>query len=381
MNNASQHNNILQKMKKGLKSVIVLMVMLTISCTQSQVQEQSEETELIELTEEQFTTNAMELAPMSVVVMDSVVECNGQLIPARGGEVQLGIPLSGIVKSVYVQEGQKVEKGQLLAEIGGNEMIEIQRELAVSATENEQLQSEYARIKLLYEGQAVSEKEYKASMSAGKTALARYKSLKMRVQELGLPVSRVESGEFFGAYPVVATLSGQLSGFDLKPGSRVETSTPIAGIVNPGMLQLKLSVYESDAEKVKSGQEVQFRLPSGTKVHSARVSRIAAVLTEPARILEVYADITSSGVLLANQVVSCNLIVKSDSVNALPLDAIAKTETGKKVLVVEKKVNGSYYFNPTEVITGRQRNGYVEITSPFMKGEILVKGIYTIQLN
>lgn len=380
MKQASKRNFLVGCRLSGKQSLVLGLVVLMVSCNQQPAGEKEEESDLITVTEQQFTSNSMKLAPMRVQVMDSVVHCSGQLIPVKGGQVNLGVPLSGIVKSVYVQEGQRVEKGQLVAEVGGNEMIELQREFAVSSAEYDRLESEHIRIKQLYEQNAVSEKDFKSVLSAYKTALASYKSLKLRIEQLGLSASRIEAGEFYGVYPVRANLTGQLTNLVVKPGARVETSVSIAEIVNSAKLQLKMSVYESDASLVEIGQRVEFGNSSDTKVLSAQVSRIAAGLSEPARTLEVYADITTPGSMLVNQMVSCKLIVKRDSVNAVPVEAVGKTETGMVLLVVDKKEKDTYYFKKCDIQTGRQQDGFFEVKSPFVTGEILVKGVYTIQL-
>ena len=358
---------------------VAMFVTAMISCRQQPVEEQIETSELLVLTEEQFAANRMELAPVSTVEMDSVVRCTGQLLPVKGGVIGISVPVSGFVQSVAVQEGQRVQKGQVLVTVGGNELVELQRDLAVSAAEFERFESEHSRLKLLYDQKAVSEKEFQVIRSEFKRAQAIYQSLKLKIQGLGLSTRKIEEGDFYTAYSLRAPMSGQISTLDVQPGAGVESGHLLAEIVNTNQLQLKMAVYESDAGLVQTGQLVQFRLGTDELI-KAVVSRIAAGFSEPSRTLQVYADILTDRSLLVNQLVECELIVSSHRVAAVPDEAVVRSETGLVVLVMAKKEKGKYYFNPLNVVVGRQTKGYTEIKSDAIKGEILVKGLNTIQL-
>lgn len=358
---------------------IVLLVLILISCKQQPDEESNEAPELLVLTEEQFAANRMELAPVSTVEMDSVVRCTGQLLPVKGGVIGISVPVSGFVQSVAVQEGQRVQKGQVLVTVGGNELVELQRELAVSAAEFERFELEYSRLKLLYDQKAVSEKEFQVIRSEFKRAQAIYQSLKLKIQGLGLSTMKIEEGDFYTSYSLRAPMSGQIRALDIQPGAGVESGHLLAEIVNTNQLQLKMAVYESDAGLVQTGQRVQFRLGSEEMV-KAVVSRIAVGLSEPSRTLQVFADVSTDRPLLVNQLVECELIVSSSRVSAVPSEAVVQSEAGPVVLLLEKKEKGKYYFNPLHVVIGRQMNGYTEIKSDAIKGEILVKGLNTIQL-
>ncbi|MBN2812513.1 MAG: hypothetical protein JXQ80_00480, partial [Bacteroidales bacterium] len=74
------------------------------------------------------------------------------------------------------------------------------------------------------------------------------------------------------------------------------------------------------------------------------------------------------------------IVTGTDSVYALPVDAIVKTETGHVVLVLNKKDDETYFFDKKAVNIGRQYNGLYEILSDKIDGEIIVKGLYNISL-
>ncbi|MCE1156815.1 MAG: efflux RND transporter periplasmic adaptor subunit [Bacteroidales bacterium] len=358
---------------------LALFFLIMISCQQQPVQDTKDAPDGVGITEEQFEANHMQLASVSMLVMDSTVRCSGQLIPVKGGAVSISVPLSGVVRAVYVQDGQWVQEGQLLAEIGGNELIELQREMAVAAAEFERRHSEYRRLKVLYEQNAISEKEYQTNFSEFRMAQANYESLKLKIKMAGLSPAKIEAGEFFTAYPLKAQMSGQITDFTVRAGAAVESATLLGGIVDARKLQLKMEVHESDAGLVRRGQNVYFSVASEAGKLKASVSRIATGLSESSRTLQVFADIESTRPLLVNRMVECELIISSDSVPAVPDEALIKGDAGYQVLILDKKTNGTYYFKKSDVLIGRQMNGFVEIKGAPIEGDLLVKGAYPLQ--
>src|SRR5262245_44589839 len=55
--------------------------------------------------------------------ISSVVKATGVIRPRVGAEVRVGSRISGVVKRLYVQVGDAVEKGHLLAELDDRDLI------------------------------------------------------------------------------------------------------------------------------------------------------------------------------------------------------------------------------------------------------------------
>ena len=75
---------------------------------------------------------------------------------------------------------------------------------------------------------------------------------------INLSLEKVEAGDIEPAYPVVAPISGYLTGFNATNGQFVERQFEAAKIVNPRELKLELNVFEKDVQKLKPGQQVIF---------------------------------------------------------------------------------------------------------------------------
>lgn len=150
-----------------------------------------QESGFIEITNQQFSTDAMQLGKMETKTFESTVKCNGSVVPLANGMAKVNAPVSGVIKKIYFRHGQFVEKNQALLEISGNEIIDIQKEFAETAAQYKRLESEYVRIKSLYNEKVTSEKDFITIESEFKALMARYNGLKIKIESLGFSISKI----------------------------------------------------------------------------------------------------------------------------------------------------------------------------------------------
>ncbi len=85
--------------------------------------------------------------------------------------------------------------------------------------------------------------------------------------------------------------------------------------------------------------------------------------------------------MVNNQFVEGVVYTKIDSVLAVPETAVVYAENNAYLLMYEKEEDTSFFFQKVKVTTGRIANNYIEITDQLPKGNLLVKGIYNIQIE
>lgn len=335
----------------------------------------------IEITQQQFTTDGMQIGEAEKITFESIVKCNGTIVPLPNGMTSLHVPLAGVIKTINCQSGQPVEKNRSLLHIAGNEIVDIQRDFAEAAASYYRLKNEYERVQVLYQEKVTSEKEFIAVESEFKTARAKYHGLKLKIETIGFSVAQIENGDFYASYNLKAPISGVVSGLNVHIGSYVDEQTELMQIINPEMFQLQLSVFASDISNVKKGQTVRFKSANTENRHSAIISWVGMSLDDDSRSIQCYAEIKGNNNLvpIANEYVEAEIVTGTDTMNAVPTEAILKSETGYVVLMLEKKSGDKYLFNKTEVLIGRQSNGYTEILGKKPVGQIAVKGVYNIQ--
>lgn len=341
------------------------------------------ESSFIEISNHQFQTDSMQLGKIETRLFENTVKCYGTIVPLPNGIAKVNAPLNGIIKSINCYNGELVDRNQPLIEITGNEIIEIQQEFAEASASYKRLKSEYERIKNLFNEKVAAEKDFIAAETEFKISMAKYNGLKLKIESIGLPTSKIENGEFYSSYYLKSPIKGYISNFDASIGSYIDSQVELLEIINPDMLQVKLSVFPKDIINLKKGQAVQFKSDNTDNYQLATISSIGAAIDNESKSIPCFASISDrkSAKLFANMHIEANIITQIDTVAALPKSALVRTENKHYILALKNKDSDKYVFIKQIVVIGRDYKDYIEIIDNNIDGLLLTKGGYNININ
>ncbi len=142
-------------------------------------------------------------------------------------DVNLSFKLSGTIQKVYVNQGDFVKSGQLLAEIDPTDY-----EIQLSATEAEykQVKSEAERIMALYEKGSVTPNDYEKALYGLKQITAKYEAHKKALNDTRL----------------YAPFDGYIQKRFFHPNETVAAGYPIFSMINSGKLEVEVNISSSD---------------------------------------------------------------------------------------------------------------------------------------
>ncbi len=370
-------------MKTSTSYIIIITLMLMGSCKSKNIQEEGKK-EFIEITKAQFNSENMEFGkPMPKTFSESVA-FTGIIAPAANGKAQISLPIMGVVDKIYCAIGQHINKGQLLFEISGTELIDLQKEFAESAAVIKRLKSEFDRVNELYKENIGTQKEVILSESIYKTEQARYMALKLKLDKIGLDENQIEEGLYYKSFSIVSPINGYIMTIDATIGQFIERQSVVAEIVDADQFQLKISVFEKDVNKLKIGQSILFYLmDDNKKIYPAWLSSVGKAINNETKAIDCYAEYEHHSItnLVNNQFVKGQIIVNSYTANAVPLGAVIKTENEKYILNLEKETERSYFFNKIKVTTGAENLEHVELKDTSGINKLIVKGTYNIPIN
>ncbi len=357
------------------------LILLTACVTQKEPDR--EDPGRVVITDQQFTGDRMQLGQADTILFEKIVKCNGEVVPLPEGMAVISAPVGGIIQRISCRSGQQVKKGQPLLEIGGNEVIDIQTQFAEAAAQYRRLQIEHQRLQSLYEEQVTSEKEFMLADSEFKRSQVQYRGLKMKMEAMGLQADKIEGGTLYESYRIVSPVTGNISSMGVHLGSYMEPQSELLEIVDPGRLQLKLSLFASTVASLQRGQVVRYRTAHSDEVYGAVIHAIGVAVDAETKAVSCYASLTEPTPVnpVANEFVQAEVIAASETVAALPDEALLQTEAGYVVLALEKQEEGRYLFQPVEVSVGRRQGGFTEILSGLTHRQILTKGAYNIHLE
>ena len=143
-------------------TVFIIFVFTLFGCNHSadtNTEIVSEDDNLIQITHEQFTSNAMKIGELSTHIFEDKVRCNGYIIAPANGMAMVSTQIAGIVESVHFCPGKYVNKGEILCTLSSPELIILQQDYAEASTKLKKLQSDYDRSKALFKEKIGAEKD------------------------------------------------------------------------------------------------------------------------------------------------------------------------------------------------------------------------------
>jgi len=220
-----------------------------------------------------------------------VVTASGKVYPEV--EVKISPDISGEIVELTVQEGDSVQKGQLLARIYAD-IYATQRDQAAAVVNQQQAQvdnasaslesfkarldqaeNQYKRQKQLFEDKVISRLEFEQAESAYLTAKADYnaalqniRSGKAAVQSAQASLQRTSKD--LSRTSVLAPMSGVVSLLNVKKGERVVGNSMMAGtemmrVADMRVIEVRVDVGENDIPKVKIGDTALVEVDAYTK--------------------------------------------------------------------------------------------------------------------
>jgi len=108
--------------------IILVFGFLVISCNDNANQIAENNSDLIEITKEQFESEKMQISEAELKPFVNKIHFTGKIIPSVDGVAHISLPLSGIIEKIHCKPSQMVNKGSVLFEISGHWFIDLQRD-------------------------------------------------------------------------------------------------------------------------------------------------------------------------------------------------------------------------------------------------------------
>lgn len=374
------------KMKRFclIPSVFAMVVFLTLGCSQQAANEESEAEEtgqFVQISQQQFENQKMEIGEATIQPFEDVVKCNGFIAASPDGIAQISAPLAGIIATINCSPGDKVNKSQVLCTLSSNEFIILQQEFAESSAIHKRLKADYDRSKALFNEKIGAEKDFIAIESEYKAMTTKLQSLKLRLKLLNLDIEKIEKGEFYTTFPVLAPIGGNITSHNILLGQFVEQQKILFEIIDVSRAQLQLSVFENQISKLKTGQKIVFNTSgSPGSVFDATLVSIGKTINQESRSILCIAKIyhPASSDFINHSYIEASIITDATEAKALPSDAIIKTDGKYYVFVVQKSENQNYYLQKVQIKIGRVSDKFTEIIEGESLQKVVIRGVYNL---
>lgn len=264
---------------------------------------------------------------------------------------------SGVLENVYVKEGDKVSKGQILAKIddGGlsSQLSQLESRAILAKTT-------YERQKRLWDQNIGSEIEYLQSKTNYE---ASQKSVDQSKSQLEKTVVRAP---FSGTIDNVISDEGQV----VSPGAN-----QLFRLVNLNEMYVEANVPENYLSKIKKGTSVVVRIDAVNKTFEGSVRQVGNFINPDNRTFKIEVAIPNKENLLKpNLIASVKLNdYTAESSITIPENVIQQNSLGEQMVYVLQAKNDSIGIAKKVLIeTGYTSDAAVEVTKGLKEGDRLI---------
>lgn len=274
--------------KVAITYIVFTSLVLAITSCSSQPEENVEET-----TEQNTEATEQTDVKQQDSTQSGAIQCNGTIQVPQNKRIAVHSKTNGIVRNISVTVGQQVKKGQVLARLEHQDIIQLQENFLDVRSQRNFLQKEYARKKTLLEGKAISDREFEMTESEFLSTDARYNSLLQQLRLIGLSEKQVVDKGISRSIAVVAESNGIISAIPVHEGSFVSQNSALFELVDPSEKILELSVFSSDASRLHVGQTITFQIAGDPTKHTTKIKWIAASTENGKHSLQVTSEVIS----------------------------------------------------------------------------------------
>jgi RND family efflux transporter MFP subunit len=286
----------------------------------------------------------------------------------------VGSQIEGKIATTYVNVGDSLRPGQVLATVQSSEFETLQTEFLRAAAELPVLEAAADRQRRLLEIGAVAQKDVQNAVAQYDSKKSELAGLEERLQILGLPAPQVatlrRTKELVRALPVSARLGGVVVNRQAVAGSPVNTTDPIFEIDNLTTVWVEGDVFEAQLPELRTGFKSAVTVPAyPDQVFAGTVQSIIPSVDPEKRTARLRVVLPNpGGRLKPGMFATLSVAVGTEpSGLAVPIDALI--EQGTSIFVFVK--NGEQFVKQDVVVSARDRT-YAQISSGLVPGDVVV---------
>ncbi|MDY0117225.1 MAG: efflux RND transporter periplasmic adaptor subunit [Sulfurimonadaceae bacterium] len=309
--------------------------------------------------------------------IENIVTATGKLAPRD--YVDVGAQVSGQLKKLHVEIGDKVVRGQLLAEIDVTLfMAKVDQQRAQLKYQQSSLKEKEARLELakivyereenLYKNNATSLEKFQNASLELQSAQAQRKMIQAQIEQIESSLRAEEANlEFTRIY---APMDGTVVNLSAKQGQTLnanQQAPTILQIADLTIMTLKAEVSESDVMRLRPGMEVYFKTLGREKKWHSKLDKVepTPTLTNNVVLYNALFDIENAEKELMTSMTAQVFFIAESSRDTLlvPLSTVKISKDKSKKHGMVQILDAQNHLKEVEVELGISNRIMVEILS------------------
>ena len=242
-----------------MRYILIILIIFTYSCTDEQPNAEPATTgdeHTLVLSQSQIANAGIVADTIRKNRISEVLTVNGLVDVPPQNIVSVSFPMGGYLKSTHLLPGMQVRKGEMIAGIEDQSLIQLQQDYLMAVSRLEFLEKNYNRQKLLNEQQVTADKIFQETESAFQSQKILVGGLAEKLRLININPSKLNAGSISRIVAVYSPINGFVSSVKVNIGKYVNPSDVLFELINPEDIHATLTVFEKDLGKIKPGQKV-----------------------------------------------------------------------------------------------------------------------------
>lgn len=273
---------------------------------------------------------------------------------------------NGVIREVFVDVGQSVKKGQLLAEVNSPTVADAKSDLVKSLAEAERARLAFKREESLLKGEISSRKDYERAQADYTVGASEVDRARQQLLNLGLTEEELASVEktrsTSSILPLRAPFDGSIIDRDAVPGTAVDAGELVFRIADLATMWMELSVPESAAVQLQTGAKVRATFAAFPDENfDGELVWIASQIDESSRTVNARALMPNAGNRLKSGLFGNAIITQSVLTTCLTVPSDAVQTIDGQTIVFAKLEDDLYEAKVVEI--GPASGDHISITA------------------
>lgn len=319
----------------------------------------------ITLSEAQLREVSVETTTVTERPVTTTLRLPARVKPSADQEAYATALVSGRVERLRVSAGDRVEKGQVLADVAAPDFSRMVADLR-------QARDEWDRQRRLDERGVAVEKNLRAAERQWQAARQRLRSIGVRPER----IERVAAGaDDLSTLPLEAPLSGVVLNRMTVLGGPVAQGDKLYHIADLQPIRVVARVFEKSLDKVRTGQSVTVSTPMANRRYQGTIDRITPQVDDESRAATARVLLDNADRSLRPGMYASVQVEQTGAPQAaLPADVLLTDNSGAYVLVRD----GPRRFRRVYVDAEAETEGDVPVPSLDVGTEVVAEGAYQI---
>ncbi|GIV43420.1 MAG: hypothetical protein KatS3mg035_0543 [Bacteroidia bacterium] len=303
-------------------------------------------------------------SPVKQIVTESI-PLTGTVEPNPDKVIHFVSLVGGIISNTYFSLGDKVTKGQVLAELKSSQLLELQSQLKTLDAQIKVTETKLQSVQSMFDDGVASQKDLMEAQSE-------LTILKAEREKINATLSLFSASSEKGVFLIKAPATGIITNKSIAEGQQISAEgEPLFTISDLNEVWVMINVYASNIKNIQPGMKVNIKtLSYPDEIFKGKITAISQVLDADTRVLKARVVLQNPDLKLKPGMLVDVIATKEMETQAISIPTKALIFDDNQNFVVVYKSNCDLEVRKVEILT--KSNGTTFLSSGLSENEKII---------